>query len=115
MREALPGVALIALKSQAPILPIGITGTGRMGPLWRIAYPTGHIKVTIGQVFSLPSLEGRVKRAQLETLTTMIFQRVAALLPESYRGVYGGNRQNAITPSADATSKTIDNSIENRE
>ncbi len=115
MRKALPGVALIALKSQAPILPVGITGTERIGPLLRVAYPTGHIKVKIGQVFSLPSLEGRVKRAQLETLTTMIFQRVAVLLPESRRGVYGGDLQNAITPSAAATSKTMSKSIENRE
>ncbi len=88
MRKAMPGIAHIALKSQAPILPVGITGTERLGSLWRVAYPTGHIKVNIGQAFSIPILEGRVQKAQLDSLTDMIMQRVAALLPESYHGVY---------------------------
>ena len=88
MKEAIPGIALLATRSQAPLLPVGITGTERLGPLWRVAFPTGRITVRIGQPFSLPVLEGRLERAQLEALTNMIMQRVAALLPESYRGKY---------------------------
>ena len=91
MRRAISGIALIALRSQVPLLPVGITGTERMEPLLRVAYPTGHIKVNIGRIFTLPSLEGRVKRAQLDSLTDMIMGRVALLLPESYHGVYRTN------------------------
>ena len=89
MRKAIPGIALIALMSGAPILPVGITGTERIGPPWQVAIPTGEFRVTIGQPFSIPPMEGKVKREQLETITTMIMERVASLLPESYRGVYG--------------------------
>ena len=104
MRESAPGVALLALRCEVPILPVGITGTERMSPLWRVAFPTGDIKVRIGQVFSLPIIEGKVRRPQLEELTRMIMQRVAALLPESYRGLYSlkgnGASQEGDGPSA---------------
>lgn len=88
MRKAIPGIALVALRSGAPILPVGITGTERIGPLWQVAIPRGEFRVRIGQPFSIPPLEGRVSREQMEAITTMIMERVAALLPESYRGVY---------------------------
>ena len=42
----------------------------------------------IGRPFNLPSSQGKLDREQLETTTTSIMERVAALLPESYRGVY---------------------------
>ena len=89
MKKGLPGVALLAVKSQAPLLPVGITGTERLGSLLRVAWPTGHLKVNIGQPFSLPVIEGKLERAQLNALTDMIMRRVAMQLPESYRGVYG--------------------------
>ena len=88
MRKAIPGIALVVLRSGAPILPVGITGTERIGPLWQVAVPRGEFKVRIGQPFSIPPMEGRVSREQLEAITTMIMERVAVLLPESYRGVY---------------------------
>ncbi|MBI4299215.1 MAG: 1-acyl-sn-glycerol-3-phosphate acyltransferase [Chloroflexi bacterium] len=93
MREAIPGIALLAIRSQATLLPVGITGTERMGPLWRVAFPTGKITVRIGEPFSLPAIEGRLERSQLEALTKMVMQRVAALLPESYRGVYSLHKE----------------------
>ncbi|MBI4337766.1 MAG: 1-acyl-sn-glycerol-3-phosphate acyltransferase [Chloroflexi bacterium] len=88
MHRASPGVAYLALKSQAPVLPVGITGTERIGPIWRVVFPTGHLRVRIGQAFTLPAIEGKLPRQQLEALTTMIMQRVAALLPPQYQGVY---------------------------
>lgn len=89
MRRGQPGLALLALKSQAPILPVGITGTEHLGPLWRVAFPTGRIRVRIGQPFTLPLVQGRVPREQLQALTDMVMERVALLLPRAYRGVYG--------------------------
>jgi 1-acyl-sn-glycerol-3-phosphate acyltransferase len=88
MRRAIPGIALVALRSGAPILPVGITGTERIGPIWQVAIPRGKFRVRIGQPFSIPPMEGRMGREQFEAITTMIMDRVAALLPESYRGVY---------------------------
>ena len=88
MKKALSGVTLLALKSGAPILPVGITGTERLGPIVRVAFPTGNIRVNIGQVFSLPVIHGKLEKPQLDSMTSMIMERIAALLPESYHGVY---------------------------
>lgn len=88
MRRGVPGVALMALRTQAPILPVGIVGSECVGPPWQTLFPHGTIRVNIGQPFTLPAIEGKVGRPQLEALTTMIMERVAAQLPEQYRGVY---------------------------
>jgi 1-acyl-sn-glycerol-3-phosphate acyltransferase len=88
MRKAHPGVALLALRSQAPILPVGITGTERLGSILRVFNPTGTIRVNIGTPFSLPIIEGNPGREVLDSLTGMIMQRTAALLPPGYHGVY---------------------------
>jgi 1-acyl-sn-glycerol-3-phosphate acyltransferase len=90
----LSGVALLALRSQAPILPVAISGTGHMQGLWRLACPSGKIKVTIGDPFSLPVIEGKLRRPQLESLADLIMLRVANLLPEGLRGAYRTGRPN---------------------
>ncbi len=89
MKRAVPGVERLALKSQAPILPLGITGTEGLQNWHRLFYPNRRIRVNIGQAFSLPAIEGRPNREVLSSLSDMIMGRVAELLPESYRGVYG--------------------------
>jgi 1-acyl-sn-glycerol-3-phosphate acyltransferase len=89
MQRASPGIALVALRTQAAILPVGITGTQRLGAMWRVAFPVGELTVRIGQPFTLPDIQGHLKRPQLQSLADMVMQRVAALLPEEYRGVYG--------------------------
>ena len=89
MKKAGHGVAYVALKSQATILPVGITGTENVPAVWRILFPFRRLTVNIGQPFSLPPIDGNVETPVLESLTDMIMGRVAALLPEEYRGVYG--------------------------
>jgi len=88
MQRAVPGVALLALRSGAPILPVAITGTERLQPLWRIPFPTGRIRVRIGPPFSLPLVEGRPSREVLQALADQVMHRIALLLPPEYRGVY---------------------------
>ena len=95
MRNALPGVVRLVLKSQAPLLPVGITGTTHLGTWLRCLNPTGRIRVNIGPLFSLPSIEGRPNREVLDSLTDMIMYRIAGLLPEVYQGVYGPTRDEA--------------------
>ena len=88
MIQARSGVAYLALKSQAPVLPVAITGTEKVRSYARMPLPLCRVRVRIGQPFSLPVIEGRVSRPVLEDLTTMIMSRVAALLPPEYRGHY---------------------------
>ncbi len=88
MNRAKRGAVSLILKSGAPVLPVGITGTERLGHFLRVVNPTGRLRVNIGQPFSLPSMEGRPSREVLESLTTDVMSRVRDLLPESYHGYY---------------------------
>ncbi len=81
------GVVYLALKSQAPILPVGLSGTEKLSA-WRMPFPLCRLRANIGQPFTLPVLEGRPSREVLHSLQDMIMGRIAALLPEQYRGVY---------------------------
>lgn len=88
LQKAKPGAVGLVLKTRAPVLPVAITGTERMGTWLRAVNPTGQIRVRIGEVFSLPDIEGRPNKEVVESLNTMIMHRVAELLPEGYRGAY---------------------------
>ena len=89
--QAMLGSAMIAMISGAPILPVGITGTETVGDGIRICYPKGTFRVTIGETFSAPVVNGKRLRKNVETTTDIIMDRIAALLPEPYRGVYHTN------------------------
>ena len=89
MTKAKSGIAQIALQSQASILPVGIVGTHRLGTWMRVFNPTGTITVNIGQVFSVPTIEGRPNKELLDSISDMIMERVAMLVPDEIRGVYG--------------------------
>lgn len=88
MKRVIPGAALLALRTQAAILPVGITGTEHIGPILQNLAPTGRLRANIGKPFTLPPVDGPLKREQLEALATQIMLRVAELLPARYRGVY---------------------------
>lgn len=96
MKKALPGVASLALKSEASLLPVGITGTGHMGTWARIFNPTGHLRVNIGRAFSLPPVEGKPSKAVLDSLTDVIMTRIAELLPPGDQGEYSIREQLAV-------------------
>lgn len=100
MQKAIPGVALLALRTQATILPVGITGTAHIGPIVQVFVPTGDITARIGQPFTLPVLEARLQRAQLEAFATQIMRRIAMLLPHDYQGVYALPQGSASVESA---------------
>ena len=82
---AFPGSALIASRTGAPILPVGISGTeGIKGLRWILKRP--RIRVNIGRPFLPPGGNpGKAERAQL---TDGIMRHIAALLPPQYRGIY---------------------------
>ena len=92
MRRARIGIAQIALTTQATILPVGMTGTERHGSCFKVFYPSGRLRVNIGMPFSLPVVEGKPSKEVLQSLTDMIMNRVAMLLPEEYRGAYATPR-----------------------
>ena len=93
MQKGFLGVVYLAMKSQAPILTVGVTGTEKF-PLWRVTFPFRRLKASIGPPFTLPIIEGRPSREVMSSLLDMVMQRVADQLPPEYRGVYGRNPVN---------------------
>ncbi|MGH2463783.1 MAG: lysophospholipid acyltransferase family protein [Candidatus Limnocylindria bacterium] len=84
------GAALLAMRSGAPVVPLGITGTEGMFS-WRAVFgPRPRATVRIGQPFTLTHRpDGPIDRVDLVEGTTRLMREVAALLPPAQRGVYG--------------------------
>ncbi|HWC30496.1 MAG TPA: lysophospholipid acyltransferase family protein [Dehalococcoidia bacterium] len=94
LKEAWPGAGLIALRNDAPIVPVAITGSQRLELPWMFLhpFPRARITLTIGQPFRLPKPE-RINAASAQAGSHLIMKRIAALLPPEYRGYYGEERQ----------------------
>ena len=91
LKPAFPGAALVAQRSGAPIVPIGISGTEKIKGLgWLLHRPT--LTVNIGRPFTLPAVDGRMTKEELAGLTDEIMGRIAELLPEEYRGDYARSK-----------------------
>jgi 1-acyl-sn-glycerol-3-phosphate acyltransferase len=87
LKEPYPGASLLALRSGAPVLPVGIVGTEIMGKFgWVGHWP--RIDITYGEPFVLDPRSGEGKGRLLEATDT-IMRRIAALLPPERRGRYG--------------------------
>ncbi|HLA87868.1 MAG TPA: lysophospholipid acyltransferase family protein [Anaerolineales bacterium] len=87
--EGKPGVAYLAARSGFPVVPVAITGTEDkviLGNLKRLRKST--IILTGGEPFIIPPLPNRNRDEALQKYTDEIMCRIAALLPERYRGVY---------------------------
>jgi 1-acyl-sn-glycerol-3-phosphate acyltransferase len=87
--EAKPGVSYLATKLNRPILPVALTGTedeALFGNLKR--FHRAHITITAGPAFTLPPLPRENRDEALKRDTDEIMCRIAAILPEKYRGFY---------------------------
>ena len=83
------GAAFIALRSGAPILPLGIAGTELVLPTLRnLRRPL--VQLNIGEAFRLEQTGER--RTDIKNGTREIMKRLAALLPHKYRGIYADGR-----------------------
>jgi 1-acyl-sn-glycerol-3-phosphate acyltransferase len=81
------GVAYLAYRAKAPIVPGAITGTSAAWRAWsHLRRPI--LTLRIGQPFSLPDLDGSPSPEDLRRGTDEVMCRIAALLPEKLRGVY---------------------------
>ncbi|MCJ7510719.1 MAG: 1-acyl-sn-glycerol-3-phosphate acyltransferase [Dehalococcoidia bacterium] len=86
MGKGQPGTAIIALRTGAPIVPVGIAGTEGV-TLPGLFFRLTRVRVVFGKPFELP--KGRRLNTELvEQCTERIMKEIAVLLPEKYRGVY---------------------------
>jgi 1-acyl-sn-glycerol-3-phosphate acyltransferase len=87
LQQAKDGAAYLASRTDATIVPVGITGTEKMmGALKRGR--RAQVRVVVGKPFKLPHTDSPARGPKLAAYTDLIMCRVAALLPESYRGYY---------------------------
>ena len=94
LEQARQGVAYLALRSGAPILPVALTGTEKTYTEWkRLRCP--RLTVTFGEVIITPprASKPQARRQQVAELTDEIMYRIAAMLPPEYRGVYGDEKR----------------------
>ena len=86
------GLAMLALRTNATIVPIGISNTDRIWPKGRaFPLPGKHATMRIGEPFRAGDLlPPEIDRKSAKGLaTTLIMRRIAALLDARHRGTYG--------------------------
>lgn len=87
--EGKPGVAYLASKSGAPVVPAAVFGTEDRvikQSFRKLRRP--RIQVVVGEPFTIPPLPKTGREEFLRWQTDEIMARIAVLLPDRYRGVY---------------------------
>jgi 1-acyl-sn-glycerol-3-phosphate acyltransferase len=85
------GLAMLALRTNAWIVPIGVSNTDRVWPKGRfIPRIGGHATMRVGEPFRLGDElpDGLNRKAHKAQSTDLIMRRIAALLDERHRGAY---------------------------
>ena len=86
LREGKPGAALIAMRSGAPLVPAGISGTHRIFEGGRRFPRASRVRIRYGEPFALQHQPtGRLDRDELAAGTERIMAAIEALLPEDQR------------------------------
>ena len=88
LQRAKAGLAYLAQRSGAPIVPVAIEGTKGYPKLIVRKKDLASITVRLGRPFRYKQLEGRRNRDRLRTMTDEAMYVLAEMLPEARRGVY---------------------------
>ena len=96
LQEAKDGLAMLAMRTGATIVPIGVNNTDavwKKGQKVPRPFPRRTITVRIGEPFAVADVvPPDADRRSAKTLaTTAIMGRIAALLDPRHRGVYAGS------------------------
>jgi 1-acyl-sn-glycerol-3-phosphate acyltransferase len=97
------GLAMLALRTGAPIVPIGISNTDRVWPKGKLLpRPGRHATMRIGRAFRLADeLPAGLDRKSAKTAATdLIMRRIAALLDPRHRGAYANSPASAFVRQA---------------
>jgi cytidylate kinase len=86
------GAAMLALRTGAPVVPIGVGDSDRLWPRGRLLpRPGGRVTMRVGSPFRLGDQIGgsATGRAAKTAATAALMRRIAELLPPRQRGIYG--------------------------
>jgi len=99
MQRALPGIAFIAERTGARIIPVGISGSTEdfFAKAKHGKRPT--IGMNIGAPFKLPSIDcgGKAMRIARQRNADLVMLKIATLLPPEYHGVYAEGMPKDVT------------------
>jgi len=83
------GVTFLASKSGYPVLPVALTGTEDRRVLENLKhFRRSRISVTASDLMEIHLPAGKGREQAMRLATDEIMCHIAAVLPESYRGVY---------------------------
>jgi len=94
LQKARDGVAVLATRSGAPIVPVGVAGSSAVWPRSRrIPKPGGRVTVRVGRPFRIADLvpPDTDRRAAKALATDVIMRRIAELLPPAQQGAYAAS------------------------
>jgi len=88
LQEAKDGPTLMALRTNAPLVPVSLVGQENAPTRWKRLRKT-RVAVWVGRPFRFLAAQGtRIPRPELKAMTTDAMRELAALLPAANRGVY---------------------------
>ena len=105
------GLAMLALRTNATIVPIGVSNTDRV---WKkgsfLPRPGGHATMRIGRPFRVGDelAAGLDRKSAKAAATDLIMRRIAALLDERHRGPYRAVAESSRTSTDAPSSATTD-------
>ena len=92
LQEAKVGVAFLASKSGFPVVPVSVTGTEDRLVVENLKrFRRSKIVVHVGDPFKIEIPKGKGREQALREATDEIMCRIAAMLPEKYRGFYANH------------------------
>lgn len=86
MQRAKAGIAYLAVRTNATIVPITFWGVERLRDWLRFKHPS--LQVVVGKPFRLPDLGRKPSVDELQEMADLIMMRIGLLLPAQYRGIY---------------------------
>ncbi len=86
MIAAHPGIAMLALRSGATLLPVAHTGTRRVLRSGRGWFP--RVQIQIGHPYTPALPSGMARKVGLQEITRELMQHIAQMLPPAQRGIY---------------------------
>jgi len=92
LQEPHDGVAYVATRTGAMVIPVGIVGTPNIAQDWK-RFQRADVRVTIGRPFYFETAGARVGREELSLMTREAMYQLAAVLPPQQRGRFADLRE----------------------
>ncbi len=92
LQEPHDGIAYVATRTGAMVIPVGIVGTPSIAQNWK-RWKRTDVHVTFGRPFYFETAGARVGREELSLMTREAMYQLAAMLPPQQRGRFADLRE----------------------